>query len=162
MHLGETLMALGALVLFAFASLNINAAKLDNESGMMESEFMVTATGIAQSYVHQAKGLSFDEATADSVFNGPVPDSFTAPDALGPESGEIFPNFDDLDDLHGYTGAVVTPRSDYSVSIQVQYADTLNLTPQSSARTLMKILNVRIASVYMQDTLQINQLFGFH
>lgn len=47
-----------------------------------------------------AKRRVFDTVIADSIFNDPTVAMCTAPNALGPEIGENYPNFDDIDDFN--------------------------------------------------------------
>jgi len=162
MHIGETMLVLGAMVIFSAATLNINSAKLENEQNMMETEFRITAMGIAQSYIEETRGLLFDEALTDTMFSGPVPDAFTSPALLGPESGEVYPDFDDFDDYNNLSQNVTTPRADYNVNVIVSYTDSVSLLPQSAGQTSLKIIDVKVTSVYYQDTVSCKHLAGFY
>lgn len=162
MHLGETLLIIGSLVIFGAVSLFINGARLDSERIMMETEFQITAIGLAQSFIEEAKGLPFDEGVVDSLFTGRVPESFTAENDLGPESGEDYPLFDDVDDYNGLFRHIDTPRASYTVEVTVGYADSVTLAPQGVYRSLFKIMNVRVASAFFRDTVQCSYLFTFY
>ena len=98
MHLGETLLVLGALVIFSITTLYLNDTKFDNDRKLMENEFRITAVGIAQSFLEEAQTMQFDEAIINESMED-VPDDFTAVASLGPDGGESYPNFDDFDDF---------------------------------------------------------------
>ncbi|MCP4726271.1 MAG: hypothetical protein GY863_14600 [bacterium] len=161
MHLGETLLVLGALVIFSITALYINDTKFDNDITMMETEFRITAVSIAQTYIEEAQTLSYDEVLISGSISD-LPDDFTSYTSLGNEGGESYPNFDDVDDYNGYSQNVVTPRADYDVSIKVSYADTLNCTPDYSNESFFKILEIKVKSDFFQDSLSCSYLFSFY
>ena len=161
LQLGESVMALGAVSLMSLAALHLNDLRLDNGIRMMESEFRTTALSLAHSYIEEAQRLRFDEDVPASGPVGPLPAGFTAPLALGPDIGEVFPLFDDVDDFHGLTEDIVTPRAGYRVRCAVSYGDSSLLAPFSPGRTLLKWLSVEITSAFYQDTLRVQYLYGF-
>ncbi len=162
MNIGETLLVFGAFVIFTLAALYINDAKFDNENSLLETEFKITAIGIAQSFVEEAQSRYYDEKLTDPAFSGVLPLDFSSPDSLGSEPGEVYPNFDDVDDYNNYSQAVNTPRADYSVGITVSYADTLNYIPGYNQKSFYKILTVAVTSVFFQDSVKCNYLFSYH
>lgn len=161
MHLGETLLVLGALVIFSVSALYLNDAKFDNGMTLMETEFRITAVGIAQSFIEEAQVMEYDEVLITSAYNV-LPDDFTAIASLGAEAGESYPNFNDIDDFNGFTQNITTPRADYNVNIQVSYADTLNLNPGYVNPSFFKIMSVTVKSDFFQDSLMCDYLFSFH
>lgn len=162
MHLGESLLAIGAVVMFTVGALRLNTMRLDGQTRMLESEFRTTALSLAQSYVEQAQRLSFDEALADSHSVTNLHARLTAPAAMGPDAGETtIDTFDDLDDLHGHTEAVITPRGAYRVSLTAAYADSVTLAP-SGAPSLLKWVTASVSSRYFRDTVRVSYLCGFH
>ncbi|MFC1724740.1 hypothetical protein ACFL4T_03870, partial [candidate division KSB1 bacterium] len=126
MNLGESFLVLGALVIFSITTLYLNDVKFDNNNRLMEAEFKTTAIGLAHSYIEEAQALDFDEVVADSS-GVSFPNDFTAPGSLGPEGGETYPNFNDIDDFNGFITNITTPRADYDISINVSYADSATL-----------------------------------
>ena len=161
MHLGETLLVLGALVIFSVATLYLNDSKFDNDMTLMESEFRITAIGIAQSFIEEAQVMQYDEVLIDEEYDE-LPDDFTDVASLGPEDGESYPNYDDVDDFNGFTENETTPRADYIVNIQVSYSDTLNCVPEYESESFFKIMSVTVKSDFFQDSLICDYLFSFH
>lgn len=160
MHLGESMLAAGAVVLFTVGALHLNDLRLENATRMMAAEFRTTALNLAQSYVEQAQQLRFDEAVPASGPIGPLPAGLTAPEALGPDDGEGRALFDDVDDFHGYAEVIATPRADYRVTCAATFADSTTLAPVGD-RTLLKWLTVDVTSRFYQDTLRVQYLYGF-
>lgn len=160
MHLGETVLATGAVVIFAVGTLQLNAMRLDSQTRMLETEFHTTALSLAQSYAERLQGLPFDEA-ATSASTAPRPADLTASDALGPDTGESGPNlYDDIDDYHAHSEDVVTPRAVYRVTLAAAYADSATLAPDTG-RSLLKWLTVAVTSPHFSDTLRLHYLCAF-
>jgi len=162
MNLGETMLVLGALVIFSLVTLYLNDAKLDNETRLYEVEFETTAIGIAQSYLEEAQSLSFDEVLTNPAFAGSIPADFTAIASLGADAGETSSaNFDDVDDFNNFSSTINTQRIDYNVSIFVSYADTTTITPGLGIPSLLKIMTVTVTSAYFADSLKFDYLYCY-
>jgi hypothetical protein len=161
MHLGESLLATGAVVTFTMGALQLNTMRLDSQVRMLESELRTTALSLAQSYVERAQGLSFDEAVVAAAPAASLQEHLTEAVGLGPDAGESVPfQFDDVDDFHAYSEQVVTPRADYRVAFTTTYADSATLSP-SSQRGLLKWLTVEVSSPHYRDTLRVHYLCAF-
>lgn len=161
MQLGETLLVLGALVIFSIAALYLNDIKFNNDQNIMESEFKTTAIGLAQKYIEEAQSVKFDEVVTGASIPSPLPDAFTNFASLGPEAGESYPQFDDVDDFNGYSAAINTPRASYHVDITVSYADSVNITPGYLSKSFLKIMIVTVSSIFFSDSLKLNYLYSF-
>ena len=161
MHLGETLLVLGALVIFSLAALYLNDSKFDNDMTLMETEFRITAVGIAQSFLEEAQSLKFDEILNDTTFTGGLPDNFTDVASLGTETGESYLNFDDVDDFNGYSTNINTPRADYDIDIIVSYADSVNINPGYLNKSFLKIMAVKVTSVFFGDSIKLDYLYSY-
>ena len=161
MHAVETFLVLGALVIFTMTTLYLNDAKLDTNEQLMNAEYGATAIGLAQTLIEEAQSMAFDEATVGAAYISASPTGFTPPAMLGPESGEIYPGFDDIDDFDGYVDHYDTPHAHYDISIRVQYADTASVLPDSSARHFLKRMEVTVASIFTPDSIRIAYLFGY-
>ncbi len=162
MQLGETLLVLGALIIFSISTLYLNDNKLDTSNRMIEAEFKTTASGIAQSYIEEAQVLQYDEVIISESFSA-LPADFTNIGSLGPDAGEVYPNFDDVDDFNGFTQTETSLRQvQYEISVQVSYADTLTFTPTFSNKSFYKLLSVTVRSPFFQDSLIYKYLYSFH
>jgi hypothetical protein len=157
----ETMLVLGALIIFSIMTLTLNDVRLDTDHTLMAGELQLTAVSMAHDLFEQAQNLAYDEVLTDSSFAGWLPDDLTGPDNLGPDSGELYPAFDDVDDFHNYNAEWLTPRGSYQVQVAVQYADTGATGPQDSTSTLVKIMSVNIASEFYADTLRMHYMLGY-
>ncbi len=162
MQFGESFLVIGAIIIFTAASVSINGAKLENERIMMESELMISAEGLAQSFIEEAKNLSFDNISADTTFSGLVPDEFSEAISFGCETGESYPLFNDIDDYSGFSRNILTERAGFRIDITVSYADSVNLIPGFQGKTLYKYMDVRVTSAYFADTVKCGYLFSFY
>jgi len=111
MNTGQSLFAIGALMLLSLTILRVNNNILLTDSIMYDSKFGLIANSIATSLIESATEKYFDANTRE----GPcLQSALTYP--LTKESGETNPaNFDDFDDFNNY------PQTD-TVSSAVFYS----------------------------------------
>ena len=158
MSSGQMLLALGAVVMLSTLALTLNSIVLDGNKTMMESELYISGTSVAQSFVEHAAILAFDEevgAHAQSTFPG----TFTSPGSFGPEGGESYPNYNDVDDFHGYSGTVSTTRADFNVDITVHYCDDSG--NDQAIRTFFKRMEVTVNSPFIPTTVVARRVFAY-
>ena len=161
MNLGETLLVLGALVIFSLVTLYLNDTKFDNERILMETEFKITAMSLAQSFFEEAQYLQFDEVATDTTYIGQQTSLFTDAGDLGAEAGESYPGFDDIDDFNGFSTNINTPRANYNVSITVSYTDTVNFNPGYLNESFLKIMSIKVISDFYRDSVKCDYLFSY-
>lgn len=161
MRLGESWLAIVAVVLFTVGALQLNAMRLDSRARLWETEFRASGLTVAQSFLEQAQVLNFDETLVGSVGSlASLPAGLTAPDSLGPDPGELgIDQFDDIDDFHGYSQVLRTPRAEFHVHMTTTYADSSSLAP-GVERSLLKWLHVAVASPFYRDTLRVHYLYA--
>ena len=159
MQLGESLLAVGAVVMFTVASLQLSALRLDGRERMWEAEFRTTAQSLAQSYLEEAQALAFDAAVVASGSAQSLPEGLTAPDSLGPEGTQGRLQFDDIDDFHGYTEQVRTPRAEFQVRLVATYLDSATLQAIDE-RSLVKWLTVSVSCPCYRDTVRVHYLYA--
>lgn len=133
MHLGQTMLALGALVMVSVLALNANRRIVESDEEMYEAEAIDFAAGFAQGLLYEVSSKKFDELAVDSVLQDPS--EFTSPYMFNPVyEGEMLPTspdtawyksistFDDVDDYNGYTREVNTERiKGFIVKVEVYY-----------------------------------------
>ena len=138
MHLGQTMLALGALVMVSVMALNVNRRIVEGDQQMYEAEAIDFATGFAQGLLYEITSKKFDELAVDSVLQDPS--EFTSPFMFNPGyEGEMLPTlpdtawyksistFDDVDDYNGYTRKVNTARiKGFIVKAEVYYVTDAN------------------------------------
>ncbi|MCK4689994.1 MAG: hypothetical protein KAT41_06845 [Candidatus Marinimicrobia bacterium] len=161
----ELLILLGAIVIWGIYTLSINEARFNNEVSIMQSQFEISAVGIANSYLEEAKSKAFDEillSSTSSTFSDSLPGEFTALDGLGIDADEIYPNFDDIDDFHNYTVSDTTSEGFvYTVSITVGYVATSDFDNFSANRTFYKRMNVIIDSPDLSNNLNLSRIYPY-
>lgn len=160
MNTGQTLLTLGAMVLLSLLILRARNSFLSSSTVMMNSKFSVLATSLAQSQIEEIKKMAFDESTV----TGPVSDisDLTDPNKLGYESGESYPNFNDVDDFNGYTKTDSTlPSAIFKLSCEVHYINPNNPDVVSNSKTWSKNITVNVTSKSMGDTIKVSSIFSY-
>jgi len=161
----ELLILLGAIVIWGIFTLFVNETRFNNEISIMQSQFEISAVGIANSYLEEAKSKAFDEillSSTPSTLPDTLPDEFNSPDNLGVDADEIYPNFDDIDDFHNYTVSDTTSEGFvYIVSITVGYVATSDFGNFSAIRTFYKRMNVTISSPDLSNNLNLSRIYPY-
>ena len=163
------MLTIGALVLLSSFIITSNSIILENKRQEYESEYMLTAIGIAQSVIDEAKTKAFDEVTNPT-------NTSTLTISLAPESGESFTvpevvaanevyqsmiKYDDVDDYNGYSRTVNTPRAGgYNVRVSVNYVNETNPdTDSGGSRTFCKKMTVTVTSIYFSAPVRLYYAF---
>ena len=157
----EMLILLGAIMIYGIFSVSVNDARFKNEYRIIQSQFEILAVAIANSYLEEGKSKEFDE-----VFTGTppttLPDNFTDPASMGTDTGETYPNFDDLDDFNSYS---LTDTSSigfvYTVSISVTYVTTSDFSTASASRTFYKRMDVTVSSPDLTSNIVMSRIYPF-
>jgi hypothetical protein len=157
--MGNYLLAFGALVIFSIFSLISNSSIVNNKKVALESEFIITATSLAQSVIEEAKNKAFDQMTiVDTVT---VPASLST--ILGPDnaSEKSVPSFDtiinntfksaslynDVDDYNGYKRIVNSPFSPTdTIKVRVSYCSGTSPYDTSGTKSFYKRMTVTVTS----------------
>ena len=106
--------------------------------------------------------MRFDEDKSATI-----PSSFVYSDDLGPDSGEQYPFFDDIDDFDGLTYTDISSGAvTYSVAISVKYVNLSTPDVPTTTRTYFKRMVVNVSSEVLTElplrTLATKKLFSFH
>jgi hypothetical protein len=157
MNTGQSLLTLGAIMLLAFISLNFNSAILQNTTVETENKVYLTAFSLGDDLIEEIKQKAFDEKTIDFQAINQI--QLTYPP--GPESGEVWPYFDDMDDYNNYTKPVSLPHvEDYEVTCQVNY---VNAAGQSlTTPSYFKKVSIKVDSKYLRSPLYMSFIFSLH
>ena len=155
----ELILVLGALTLFGLATLATNRYVNDQQDEMIQREYEYFGLSLAQSYVEEAKARAFDENTIGA--SPSVPSGLTEGGGLGPEGGEAYPNFDDVDDYRNYATTVTTPRGTFNVAIQVRYVQAAAPNTPVNSKELFKRMVVTVANDFMPNPVQTAYVFGY-
>lgn len=171
MNTGQLLLMIAAMTLLSLITLSVNNTILSSSDSLLESEATVNALSVAQSMLDEIGTMEFDEKTIiKRVFYA---DSLTAPSSLGRESGEVYPNFDDIDDYNYFRGTsakqVVTPRmGTFFVVDSIYYIPEPDTSDYSfdypspyNARTFYKKIIVEVTHPSMPNPLRLQDLWVY-
>ena len=165
MNLGQSLLTIGALTLLSIIVLTINRNNLNTETSLNESKFGLLAVSLGTSILEEANGKPFDLATADSSTSNIA--NLTSPGSMGPAYNEHYPNFNDLDDFHGFQTTIKNlPSAEYKIAAEVYYVDPFTTGPDKKVnyRTLHKKINVYVTSPSMndgKDTVKLSSIYSY-
>ena len=145
-----------AMLLMGRLILMVNENNANMGEAVKMSEYRITAISLATSYLEDAQGKEFDRLTLPPNDPPTVSASTcTLPASLGPDAGEVYPNFDDFDDYNGLdrqdtlrdiTGKIITAI--YHVRAKVEYVKISGgaVVPETTTPTYTKRLTVTITS----------------
>ena len=156
MNTGQTLLAIGALVLLGMTVLTTNRSSMQHGTIVNQAEVGLYAVSLAQGKIEEAAGKAFDTWSAsDTAGSGAVITSLTqltSPTLLGKEGAEAYPTpgFDDFDD-YNYYGAGKAPYTFYVPGVDtfyiqttVVYVDTLAPDTPVATQTWHKKMTVKV------------------
>ncbi len=166
---GQMLLVIGALLLFTLMLPSLNETMLYNDRTTVGTKVEMTAMALAQRYLAEAGTKAFDEVCL--TIQPSLPSQLTTSGSLGRESGETYPNFDDLDDYRNLTmvDTITMPSVRFDLSAAVSYVDPANPTGSTSTQTFLKRVRISITGPYLvnpasEAALQITleQLFSYY
>jgi len=158
MNSGQSLLSIGALLMFSLVSINFNSSVLQNTTVEVENKVYLTAFSLADDLIEEVKQKAFDAATLN--FPTTNPSSLTPPNNLGPGNFEEYPNYNDIDDFHQYERGVSAPHAEnYLVSCIVQYVDGENPDKVVGTQTFYKKVTVTVTNPYLRSPVQLSQIF---
>jgi hypothetical protein len=154
------MLTIGALILLSTLMLRINTNNLQTDSVRAEAQYGVIATSIITSIMEKAKSLAFDEETDTNSVTSI--NQLTPALNLGHGNGETYDTFNDFDDFHGYTKVDSSmPSAVFDISCEVFYVHQTNLKEKSNTRTWHKKITIKVASAFMQDTIEQSTIYSY-
>jgi hypothetical protein len=170
MNTGQSILTVLAMVLLSTLVLRVNSTLFNSGNVVTNSKLGLTAISLAQSRLEEIKSKAFDQNTVSSTVSST--NNLTAASALGPETGETYPNFNDVDDYNRFktTDTVQInpnlPRSgsnlDYfNDSCSVVYVSSSSPDITSSTQTWNKKITVFIKHPQMTDTIKVSTVFSY-
>jgi hypothetical protein len=90
-----------------------------------------------------------------------MPTGFTSSSLLGPEGGESYATFDDMDDFDGYTQTINSGRGDFHVDIVVGYVDAGDLDNITTSKKFYKKMIVTVDNDMLDHSVTLSQVFGY-
>jgi len=166
---GQMLLVLGALVLFSTLLPSLNESIIYNDRTLMATNAEITAISLAEKFLGEATTKVFDEVCVSS--RPQSTSQLTAINSFGPESGETYPGFDDIDDFHGITflDSTTLPSVLFNITGQVNYVDQNNPLNDVTSKTYLKRLRFSVTGPYLVDpssgqpvTIYLEQIFAYY
>ena len=158
---GQILLLIAAFMLLSFVTLSVKNTMGTEDEVKYVAEASIYATSSAQAMLQVISLYQFDEKTIGK--DVPVPDSLTAVGSLGKEAGEVFPNFDDIDDFKGYRRTISNPRlGNFRMDANVSYTDANGNA--SNIRTFYKKLTVTVSdslALTLKSPIQVSTLISY-
>jgi len=146
----DLLLVLGALVIFALVTLNINTMLATNTANLTTNELDYEGVAVGQNVIDEARVLAFDESCTNGNSPSNIPQDFSNSSNFGGASeGEAYPHFDDFDDYNGYSRTDTTTHGVYTISARVMYVETANPETNAGHKTRNKRMNVTVTSPYL-------------
>ena len=171
MNTGQSILTIGAMLLLSVLILRINSTLFYSGQVVSSSKLSLIAMSLAQSRLEEIKHKSFDESTVGNTINNL--NLLTAPTSLGTETGETYPNFDDIDDYNKKTFKDTVqvdpnlPRNRLSNveifqdSCTVVYVSINNLDLAVNTRTWNKKITVRVTNKTMKDVITTSTIYSY-
>ena len=154
------MLTIGAMILLATLILRVNSNFSNNTSTVYNSKFGILATSFGNSVLEEASDKAFDEATKSNPISNVA--FLTNKNNLGPDSGESYPNFDDVDDYNGLIKIDSTlPGAAFKAECTVEYVSPSNPDSKSVVSTWTKKISVVVTSTAMSDTIRLSQLYSY-
>ena len=168
------LLTIGGIILLSTFILYASGLMSDNVKISSDNEYVITAIGLGQSLIEEAKLKAFDEATAAGTVN--AASQLSAANILGSDNGETvqnpdtaaangsasFAKFDDVDDYNGYVRIVNTPRAEnYRVRATVNYASETYPDSVKTIQTFCKRMTVTVTSAYFPQPVNLYYSFTY-
>jgi hypothetical protein len=165
MNTGQTILAVGAMILLSTIVLRVNSTFLSSDEVLDQSKYIFLATSIATSIIQEAKNLRYDDVTTDSTIGEITnPIAFT-PKEFPVDAGECkdsIQTYDDFDDYDGYAYTDSSmPSAIFRVSCRVEYVDEKNPTVAATHQTFNKRITVTVSSKFMSDVIQLSSIFSY-
>jgi hypothetical protein len=131
---------------------------LQTNTTLYTTKFEVLGYSLAQSMIQEIERLDFDQNTISAA----VSDSNNLSATLGPETGETFATFNDIDDYNNYTRNDTVPDHNgipFNIKCKVEYV--LPTTPDvaTASKTWQKRITIFVTSPYMIQNTLTNQYY---
>jgi hypothetical protein len=161
MGTGQTLLTIMAMMMLSRMILAVNNGNAQSGGSVEMAAYRVTATSLGTSVIEEATGLAFDQ-NSDTVGISSV-SNFTLATKLGPETGEVYPHYNDFDDFNGLhkidslQGSAV-----FITDVTVQYVNiSSNVISASTTQTWNKQMTVKVSSKWLPDTLVFTAIMSY-
>ncbi len=154
----QSILALGGMIILALISMRFNSSVMQTSSSDFENKVYMTSFSIADNLIEEIKSKSFDQATVNFPTTNTA--SLTPPADLGPDSGEVYPYYNDVDDYNGFKDTTAAPYFEkYYISCSVEYVTSSNPDVASPIQTFYKKVTVTVKSDYLSNPVSISSIY---
>ena len=163
----QSLLAIGAVWLFALVTINFNSTVVHNISIEVENKSYLDAFSLADDMIEEIKQKAFDEIVVDSFYT--IYPSDLSP--IGKDGTEnLRKSFDDIDDYNSFKDTVGLPYvENFRRTVAVYYAnpndfDDLNFGKIITNRSFYKRVDVKVESLnnYLSNPVNLSFIFSLH
>lgn len=156
MNLGQSLYAIGAMLILSLIVLRMNNTILTTDEIVLDSKLGVLGTSIGTSIIEEASKLPFDENTkSDPVLNVSSLTTF-------PFVREVSTVYDDFDDYHNHTQTDTIYSIPFNSRCTVNYINAGDLNGTTTSKTWHKKLTIRITTPFSPgDTLTLSTVYSY-
>lgn len=142
MNTGQMMLGIVAMALVTIVTLNLNRGSMSTQDSLIYNKSFILATTVAQSVIDEIQSKKFDE---EIVKGTKIYSANDFSSKLGKESGEAYPNFDDIDDYNGFKRSDTIPQMGvFNISVNIKYL-TDDLV-QTNSQTYNKNVTIQIES----------------
>ena len=154
----QSLLAIGAVWLFALVTINFNTTVVHNISIEVENKVYLTAFSLADDKIEEIKQKAFDEKTIE--FNAINVNDLSS---IGSEEGTDRKLFDDIDDYDNDTVHIGLPYvENFLVTTRVFYADPDDPDLTYMSKSFFKRVEVTVSSKYLSIPVNLSFIFTLH
>ena len=145
---------IGSLVLFSLLGLSINSSVTESSKITLQTKYIKDATNISQQLINEISSKAFDQNVIGATSLLDI-DSLTTHSNLGKEVGEVYPDFNDVDDYHGGIFSFSnTVTGTYVANVYVNYVNFSNLMTVVTSRERIKRIEVEIKSDNLESSVK--------
>lgn len=162
----QSMLAIGAIVIFALISVRFNATVLQNMGVEVENKVYLTAFSLADDLIEEIKQKAFDHETV--IFRSINKEELTPKEKFGgdKEPGEIKDSsatWNDVDDYHGYSKQIALPHAEgYEVTAEITYVMENDQNTVSNDPTFYKKIEVTVDSKYLSNPVKLSFIYTLH
>ena len=158
----QSLLAIGAIWLFALVTINFNSSVVHNISIEVENKVYLDAFSLADEMIEEIKQKTFEDTTGTWDYPK-IEDDL---ESIFSEEGNNRDLFDDVDDYNGFTEIVGLPYvENFRRTVSVKFANPNDFSDTTFAsKSYYKRVDVRVESVenYLTNPVHLSFIFALH
>jgi len=157
----QSLLAIGAIWLFALVSINFNTTVVHNISIEVENKAYLDAFSLADDMIEEIKQKTFEDTTG--TWEYPKIENDLQP--IYREEGNNRKLFDDIDDYNGFIDTVGLPYiEEFQRTVKVSFADPVNFNGDYGSKSYYKRVDVKVENLknYLSNPVNLSFIFALH